>query len=231
MKVKNVQQIPERYQTNAEVREYKYQADEVFRELHSSKMKQKYHEDELYHDKLSSRMREKYQTDEFYHDKLSFRMREKYQIDVDYHNKVLENVKNSYDTLQGAKRKSNYQSSKKTKICLHEKFNEQKKEMPTAICTCCAQLFFKKSTVNELSLKIDKTLSIADVCTYRHPLGENESGNVCSTCANHLKKDKVPHFAAKNGKVFDPLPQELTGLTTLEERLVSARIPFMQIRE
>ncbi|KAK3916895.1 putative HTH-type transcriptional regulator YuaB, partial [Frankliniella fusca] len=65
----------------------------------------------------------------------------------------------------------------------------------------------------------------------RHHLGENESGNVCSTCVNHLKKGKVPHFAAKNGLVFDPLPQELTGLTTLEERLVSARIPFMQIRE
>ncbi|KAK3908159.1 Integrin alpha-PS5, partial [Frankliniella fusca] len=242
MKAKNVQQIYDRYQTNAEVREIKgqqkkvkYQTDEAFRELHSSKMRQKYHDDELYHDKLSSRMREKYQTDEFYHDKLSSRMREKYQTDVDYHNKVLENVKNSYHTLQGAKRKSNYQnmyqSSKKTKICLHEKFNEQKKEMPTVICTCCAQLFFKKSTVSEFSLKIDQTLSIPDLCTYRHHLGENESGNVCSTCANQLKKGKVPHFAAKNGLVFDPLPQELTGLTTLEERLVSARIPFMQIRE
>ncbi|KAK3909841.1 ATP-dependent DNA helicase [Frankliniella fusca] len=162
-------------------------------------------------------------------------MREKYQIDEDYHNKVLENAKTSYHTPQGAKRKSNYQhmyhSSKKTKICLHERFNEQKKEMPTIICTCCAQLFFKKSTVSELSLKIDHTLSITDVCTYRQHLGENESGNVCSTCANHIKKGKVPHFAATNGLVFDPLPQELTGLTTLEERLVSARIPFMQIRE
>ncbi|KAK3915864.1 putative HTH-type transcriptional regulator YuaB, partial [Frankliniella fusca] len=97
--------------------------------------------------------------------------------------------------------------------------------------TCCAQLFFKKSTLSELSLKIHQTLSITDVCTYRHHLGQNESGNVCSTCANHLKKGKIPHFAAINGLVFDTLPQELTGLTNLEERLVSARIPFMQIRE
>ncbi|KAK3908919.1 putative HTH-type transcriptional regulator YuaB, partial [Frankliniella fusca] len=228
MKVKNVQQMSNRYNTNVEVRESKisqnrekYQTDEVFREFHSSKMRQKYHNDELYHDKLSGKMREK--------------MREKYQTDEDFHDKVLKNVKTSYHTSQGAKRKSNYQhmyhSSKKTKICLHERFNEQKKEMPTIICTCCAQLFFKKSTVSELSLKIDQTLSITDVCTYRHHLGENESGNVCSTCANHIKKGKVPHFAATNGLVFDPLPQELTGLTTLEERLVSARIPFMQIRE
>ncbi|KAK3912467.1 ATP-dependent DNA helicase [Frankliniella fusca] len=141
MKVKNVLQMSNRYKTNVEVRESKisqnrekYQTDEVFREVHSSKMRKK--------------------------------MREKYQIDKDYHNKVLENAKTSYHTPQGAKRKSNYQhmyhSSKKTKICLHERFNEQKKEMPTIICTCCAQLFFKKSTVSELSLKIDHTLKQAD---------------------------------------------------------------------
>ncbi|KAK3915865.1 Nucleoporin Gle1 [Frankliniella fusca] len=138
MKAKNVQQIYDRYQTNAEVREtkgqqkkVKYQTDDVFRELHSSKMKQKYHDDELYHDKLSNKMREK--------------MRVKYQIDEDYHNKTLENVKTSYHTPQGAKRKSNYQnmyhSSKKTKICLHERFNEQKKEMPTVICTISLKSF------------------------------------------------------------------------------------------
>ncbi|KAK3907366.1 putative membrane protein P31B10.04 [Frankliniella fusca] len=210
MKVKNIQQISNRYKTNAEVRETK-------RKQQRDKIKEKYHGDETFQKSHSSNMREKYQTN------------------VEYHNNTLQNTKNSYQTLQGAKRKSNYQnqyhSSKKTKICLHERFNEQKREMPTVICTCCAQLFFKKSTVNELGLKIHQTLSVADVCTYRHHLGENESGNVCSTCANHLKKGKVPHFAAKNGLVFDPLPQELTGLTTLEERLVSARIPFMQIRE
>ncbi|KAK3908248.1 Integrin alpha-PS5, partial [Frankliniella fusca] len=260
MKVRNVEQIADRYKINAEVRETKtkqnrekYQTDEVFKKLHSSKMREKYQSNEEFKELHSSKIREKYQTDEvfkelhsskmrakyhndeLYHEKLSSRMREKYQTNEDYHNKVLDNVKNSYHTPQGAKRKSNYQniyqSSKKTKICLHERFNEQKKEMPTVICTCCAQLFFKKSTVSELSLKIDQTLSITDVCTYRLHLGENESGNVCSTCANHLKKGKVPHFAAKNGLLFDPLPQELTGLTTLEERLVSARIPFMQIRE
>ncbi|KAK3908925.1 Microtubule-associated protein 1A, partial [Frankliniella fusca] len=217
MKVRNVEQIADRYKINAEVRETKtkqnrekYQTDEVFKKLHSSKMREKYQSNEEFKELHSSKIREKYQTDEvfkelhsskmrakyhndeLYHEKLSSRMREKYQTNEDYHNKVLDNVKNSYHTPQGAKRKSNYQniyqSSKKTKICLHERFNEQKKEMPTVICTCCAQLFFKKSTVSELSLKIDQTLSITDVCTYRLHLGENESGNVCSTCANHLKK-------------------------------------------
>ncbi|KAK3920767.1 Protein split ends [Frankliniella fusca] len=222
MKEKNVQQVSDRYRTNAEVREKK-----------TKQLREKYQTDEEF--KKKQQMREKYQNDETFRISHSSKMKEKYNTHEHYHEKLLNNVKNSYQTPQGAKRKSNYQnlyqSSKKTKICLHERFNEQKKEMPTVICTCCAQLFFKKSTVSELSLKIDQTLSITDVCTYRHHLEENESGNVCSTCANHLKKGKVPHFAAKNGLVFDPLPQELTGLTTLEERLVSARIPFMQIRE
>ncbi|KAK3931415.1 Nuclear receptor corepressor 1, partial [Frankliniella fusca] len=259
MKAKNLQQISNRYKSNAEVRETRtrqekeryqnnpnrelltlkkrerYQTDKEFKELHSSKIRERYQTDEEFKELHSSKIREKYQNDETFKESHSSKMKEKYHTDAFYHDQLLNNVKNSYQNLQGAKRKSNYQhmhhSSKKTKICLHERFNEQKKEMPTIICTCCAQLFFKKSTVSELSLKIDQTLSITDVCTYRHHLGENESGNVCSTCANYLKKGKVPHFAAKNGLVFDPLPQELTGLTTLEERLVSARIPFMQIRE
>ncbi|KAK3908800.1 Amino-acid acetyltransferase, mitochondrial [Frankliniella fusca] len=224
MKEKNNQQICSRYKNNTQVQESKrnkvrekYQTNECFKDLHSTKMREKYNTNELFKVTHSTNMKLKYQTNE------------------NYHEKVLVNVKNSYRTSQGAKRKSDYQnlyqSSKKTKICLHERFNEQKKEMPTVICTCCAQLFFKKSTVFEHSLKIHKSLSITDVCTYRHHLGENETGNVCSTCANHLKKGNIPHFAAKNGLVFDPLPQELRGLTTLEERLVSARIPFMQIRE
>ncbi|KAK3911982.1 Large tegument protein deneddylase, partial [Frankliniella fusca] len=232
MKAKNVEQMCKRYNTDVLVKETKakqvrekYQNDESFKESHSKKMQEI----------MREKMQEKYKTDESFRTSHKTNMREKYQTNKDYHDKLLTNVKNSCLTVQGTKRKSNYQSmyhaSKKTKFSLHERFQEQKKEMPTMICTCCAQLFFKKSTVSELILKTDKSLRISDVCIYRSHLQENESGNVCSTCANHLKKGKVPHFAVVNGLLFEPLPEELTGLTTLEERLVSARIPFMQIRE
>ncbi|KAK3924355.1 Nuclear receptor corepressor 1 [Frankliniella fusca] len=241
MKAKNLQQISDRYKRNAEVRETRTKQEKKRyennpnRELLTLKKREKYQTDEEFKELHSSKIREKYQNDETFKESHNSKMKEKYHTDASYHNQLLNKAKNSYQSPQGAKRKSNYQnmyhSSKKTKICLHERFNEQKKEMPTVICTCCAQLFFKKSTISELVLKIHQTLSVTDVCTYRHHLEENESGNVCSTCANHLKKGKIPHFAATNGLVFDPLPQELAGLTTLEERLVSARIPFMQIRE
>ncbi|KAK3919901.1 Ankyrin repeat domain-containing protein 11 [Frankliniella fusca] len=241
MKQKNVQQVGNRYKTNDNVRESKKKTErekyenDLHREFRKSQIKEKYQTDEAFKNFRKSQIRDKYQNNETFRNSHSSKMREKYLTNDNYNDVLISRSQNAYQTPQGAKRKSTYQnlynSSKKTKICLHERFTQQKKEMPTIICTCCAQLFFKKSTVSELSLKIDQTLSITDVCTYRHHLGENESGNVCSTCVNHLKKGKVPHFAAKNGLVFDPLPEELTGLTTLEERLVSARIPFMQIRE
>ncbi|KAK3914432.1 Homocitrate synthase, partial [Frankliniella fusca] len=250
MRAKNVEQICKRYNTDDIVKETKikqvrekYQNDKSFKESHGTKMKEKMHEkyntDECFKishsKKMQEKMKEKYNTNDSFKISHNTNMKQKYQSDTNYHNKLLSNVKNSYQSLQGTKRKLNYQNlyhaSKKTKISLQERFNEQKKEMPTIICTCCAQLFFKKSTVHELTLKTDKSLRISDVCIYRSHLQENESGNVCSTCANHLKKGKVPHFAVVNGLLFEPLPEELTGLTTLEERLVSARIPFMQIRE
>ncbi|KAK3924218.1 Forkhead box protein O4 [Frankliniella fusca] len=228
MKARNAQQTCRSYNSNILVKETKtkqvrerYQNDESFKQSHTKKMQEK--------------MQIKYNTDESFKVNHKTIMKQKYQTDKYYHDKLLSDSKNSYQTPQGIKRKSNYQNvyqaSKKTKISSHERFQEQKREMPTVICTSRAQLFFKKSTVHELTLKINKSLRISDVCIYRSHLQENESGNVCSTCANHLKKGKVPHFAVVNGLLFEPLPEELTGLTTLEERLVSARIPFMQIRE
>ncbi|KAK3922139.1 ATP-dependent DNA helicase [Frankliniella fusca] len=109
--------------------------------------------------------------------------------------------------------------------------HESVKKLTINLLLICNIISYSEPTVHELTLKIDKSLRISDVCIYRSHLQENESGNVCSTCANYLKKGKVPHFAVVNGLLFEPLPEELTGLTTLEERLVSARIPFMQIRE
>jgi hypothetical protein len=41
---------------------------------------------------------------------------------------------------------------------------------------------------------------------------------------------KVPRLCLKNGLEFPTIPQELLNLTTLEERLVALRLPFIQIR-
>ncbi|KAE8747057.1 hypothetical protein FOCC_FOCC006195 [Frankliniella occidentalis] len=192
MKQQNLKKMREKYQTNSEIREKKIQNQNT-----------------------------KYTTNETYREKHSSEMKEKYQNDEAYHNATLNKAKNRPITAEGTKRKLTYQKEYtankrnyyKSKTGLHLKFNDQKREMPTIICICCAQLFFKKSTISECKLKVPSNLDITEICTYRCHLTENEKGDICTTCANNIKKD------------------ELKGLSNLEERLVSARIPFMQIRE
>jgi hypothetical protein len=56
---------------------------------------------------------------------------------------------------------------------------------------------------------------------------------LCGTCYNAVrtkKNWKIPKLCLSNGFAFPDLPPCLTNLTALEERLVSPRIPFMQIR-
>lgn len=53
---------------------------------------------------------------------------------------------------------------------------------------------------------------------------------VCKTCHLHLKSNKIPPCSSENILKFPEKPPELK-LTSLEERLVAPRIPFMQLRE
>ena len=52
---------------------------------------------------------------------------------------------------------------------------------------------------------------------------------ICNTCLNNLKRGKIPKLSVANGMKFIEKPAEL-NLNHLEERLISLRIPFMQIR-
>ena len=53
---------------------------------------------------------------------------------------------------------------------------------------------------------------------------------ICHTCMNSLKQNKIPRLSVANLMSFPEKPKELE-LHPLEERLVSLRIPFMQIRQ
>lgn len=58
----------------------------------------------------------------------------------------------------------------------------------------------------------------------------NDTEWICSTCHSNLKDGKLPSCAKANKMTFPDKP-EILNLTVLEERLISPRIPFMQIRE
>ena len=58
----------------------------------------------------------------------------------------------------------------------------------------------------------------------------NNTQWICTTCHKNIKGGKLPSCAKANKITFPPKPPVLE-LTELKERLVSPRIPFMQLRE
>ena len=55
------------------------------------------------------------------------------------------------------------------------------------------------------------------------------SNSICLTCERHLKTNKLPPMCSANKMDLFPIPDELSGLTELESRLIAQRIPFMKI--
>ena len=98
------------------------------------------------------------------------------------------------------------------------------------ICVCCGQLFAEIGIVvnpKQCILAIEKDSQLIVV----RQIGWIPELQLCITCSQAIGKGKVPKLCLANGLDFLPIPDELKGLTQLEHRLVSARIPFMQLRE
>lgn len=53
---------------------------------------------------------------------------------------------------------------------------------------------------------------------------------ICSTCKTSVQKGKIPPLAVENGFKYPERPANLPKLNLIEERLISPRLPFMQIR-
>ena len=102
---------------------------------------------------------------------------------------------------------------------------------PEYICTSCDQLWYK-SSVTECNTSLYKSCSkeILDLCLTGLKSIDNLEW-ICGTCHSNLKLGKFPMCAKANKMTFPEKPNVLKNLTQLEERLVSPRIPFMQVRE
>ena len=98
------------------------------------------------------------------------------------------------------------------------------------VCVCCGQLFSEIGIVvnsQQCILAIEKEPQLIVV---KQVDWVNEL-QLCITCSTAVAKGKVPKLCLANGLDFPPIPDELKGLSQLEHRLVSARIPFMQLTE
>lgn len=99
-------------------------------------------------------------------------------------------------------------------------FHKSVQEGPIHVCQCCKQTWFKES----VSKAVNIPDGILQQCQVR------KADIVCRTCKLYLKTNRIPPCSVANGMAFPSKPKELE-LTELEERLVSPRIPFMQLRE
>ena len=97
------------------------------------------------------------------------------------------------------------------------------------VCSCCHQTWFRRSvrTISSLGKTILNTPLLNKCLTGYISVANCEW--LCNTCLFNIKKGKIPRLAVINGMRFPYKPAEL-NLSDLEERLISLRIPFMQIR-
>ena len=112
-----------------------------------------------------------------------------------------------------------------------EKFHKNTSTGPTYICSCCHQTWFSENVTKVKAEEIRRLHS--PFCSEDLLTGvlsvENKEW-ICRTCLSSIKSGKIPKLSVLNGMKWPNKPKEL-NLHPLEERLVSLRIPFMQIRE
>ena len=102
---------------------------------------------------------------------------------------------------------------------------------PEYICTCCDQLWYRSSVIQcNASLYESCSREILNLCLTGLKSIDNTEW-MCGTCHSNLKAAKLPTCAKANKMTFPEKPDVLKDLTPLEERLISPRILFMQVRE
>ena len=106
-----------------------------------------------------------------------------------------------------------------------EAFHDNIKCGPEYVCTCCDQLCYRLSVRKCQANKYPKcSETLLKACTTTTTSIHNTKW-ICSTCHSNLSSGKLPN------KMGFPVKPQCLNLTPLEERLISPRIPFMQIRE
>ena len=110
-----------------------------------------------------------------------------------------------------------------------DKFNEALSTC-SYVCSCCHQTWFKQSVkeINSLNKTESLDLSLLKQCLTGYTSVANYEW-ICNTCLFNIRQGKIPKLSYINGMKFPQKRPEL-DLNNLEERLISLRIPFMQIR-
>ena len=101
--------------------------------------------------------------------------------------------------------------------------NDETKTILAKILVCSGHFNYDMSLLSYIFYKIhiygffQKPRNVAEI-------------KICSTCKTSVQKGKVPLLAAENGFKYPEKPAHLPKLNLIAERLISPRLPFMQIR-
>ncbi|XP_040068216.1 uncharacterized protein LOC120841390, partial [Ixodes scapularis] len=92
-----------------------------------------------------------------------------------------------------------------------------------SVCSVCDRLWFQND-LQPLPDRCHETLEQS------FPNSDLTQFKLCSTCIQSVHKCHIPHLSSSNGYVYPPKPAHLPQLNAVSERLISPRIPFMQLR-
>ena len=111
------------------------------------------------------------------------------------------------------------------------KFVEVCNSGPGYVCVSCHRLMYRQTVLLFITSKYTRLAKhvLEDIC---HQPVRKTQGEVwiCVTCDRALKRGATPPVQAKFNKLqLQHVPTELSELNKIEVRLISLRIPFMQI--
>ena len=107
-------------------------------------------------------------------------------------------------------------------------FLTAKADRPMHICFCCHRMFFRKQVT---TANASRRRYAADHGLIAEMPSFDGTEYVCNVCKLHISRGTLSEYAVAQGYALNLIPDELKGLTELEQRLVAANTPFMQIRK
>ncbi len=108
-------------------------------------------------------------------------------------------------------------------------FHNSLKSSCEYICIACEQLKFRDTVRPGTDLE---KLNHVTVTKFTQDIVSPDGNTyVCNSCYTQLKRNTMPTLCTAHDLKFTDIPEQLQGLTDLEERLISPRIPFMQVRD
>lgn len=106
----------------------------------------------------------------------------------------------------------------------HKQFEKQFINNPFgSACSICDRLWFKND-ITSISHEQEEIIRNA------FPENNDNAINACKSCKQSLNRGNVPTLSKFNGFKYPEKPAHLPKLDLISERLISPRIPFMQIR-